>query len=376
MDIDAALEALRGMRVLEAITSGHLTRARLDVLGFRDAGVWSKLAEVYFGPTRYRTLQKKAREIAGDLSLDALAVIEKHTRKLLRGAAVSEWELRVELVGLRGTVAEIDRAAAARVLELNRGVDDDGRQAFGRRGIKGGKNTDAQGLRTITITGPARYITGFLSRLRPAAQQLRQVDPKLGYEQALFDALFTGDAVGAGAGPVAPVPLVVVGLPDWAKVLRREGDETIFGITDGTTMTGAQLLEEVTAEYYYVGIYDPVAGPVELYRSRRTASLKQRILLAAESLICEGPECTTAGDECQVHHITAWDKGGNTNVQEMTMLCAKHNGLNDDDPDAPPRNGRVERRPGGVVHIPPDGGPPRANSHPLRALSARALVST
>ena len=97
---------------------------------------------------------------------------------------------------------------------------------------------------------------------------------------------------------------------------------------------------------------------MDLYRSQRTASLKQRMLLAAESLICEGPGCTTPADQCQVHHLTAWEHEGETNVRGMTMACAKHNGFNDDDPNAPPRNGRLERHPGGVVHIPPDGGPP------------------
>ena len=92
---------------------------------------------------------------------------------------------------------------------------------------------------------------------------------------------------------------------------------------------------------------------------------------AALTLICEGPGCTTPADQCQVHHLTAWEHQGQTNVREMTMACAKHNGLNDDDPNAPPRNGRLERHPGGVVHIPPDGGPPRTNTHPLRDLSAR-----
>src|SRR5699024_10954217 len=112
---------------------------------------------------------------------------------------------------------------------------------------------------------------------------------------------------------------------------------------------------------HYAGIYHPVEGPVDLYRSERTASPKQRMLLAAESLLCPTPVCTTSADNSQAHHLTAWKKGGNNNVSEMTVACQVHNARNDDDPDAPPRNGRLERQPGGVVFHPPDGGPPKRN---------------
>lgn len=373
MDITAALEALRAVRVLEALASGHLTTQHLDALGYRDAGAWTRLATVYFGPTRHRRLQHAARGAAADLSLDALMVVERHTRKLLRGAALSPWELRVELCALRGTVAEIDRQAAARVRELNRAVDNAESQAHSHRALKGGKNTDGLGLRTITMTGPERHITSFLAHLRPTAEKLRRADPRLSHEQALFDAVF---ATGGGpTGPVPPVPLVVATVPEGVRLLRREGDDTVFGLTDGTTMTGSALVQQIMDDHHYVGLYDPVEGPVDLYRSRRTASLKQRILLAGESLLCEGPECTTAADECEVHHLTAWSQGGDTNVRNLTMVCRVHNARNDDDPNAPPRNGRLERRPGGVVFLPPDGGPPRTNRHPLRNLSARGLLN-
>src|SRR5699024_3679446 len=97
-----ALTALRAMTVLEDIISGTVTLDDLDLLGVRDAGAWDTLARTYFGPTRQRGLQSAAVAAAAGLSLDAVAVVEKHTKKLLRGAEVSQWELRVELCGLRG----------------------------------------------------------------------------------------------------------------------------------------------------------------------------------------------------------------------------------------------------------------------------------
>ena len=373
MNIRSLLEALRGMPLLEEISSGALTRADLDDLGFRDAGRWEMLARVYFGPTRHRRLQKAARAAAAGLSIDAVAVVEKHTRKLLRGAAVSEWELRVELCALRGTVAEIDVAAAARVRELNRGVDGAEKKAFANRALRGGKNTDAHGSRSAHITGPERHMAALFARLRPTAERLRREDPRLTHDQAMFDALMS-----LGGGPVDPaamIPHVVMAVPDYAKVLRHEGDETIFALTDGTMITGKELIAREFASHGLVGIYDPVKGGVNLYRDERFANFKQRMLLAAETILCPHPGCTTPASQCQVHHMTAWEKGGNTNIGDMTMLCKVHNARNDDDPDKPPRHGRVEREPGGVVHYPPDGGPPRTNTHPIRKLSAMALIN-
>ncbi|NLA55183.1 MAG: HNH endonuclease, partial [Corynebacterium humireducens] len=116
-------------------------------------------------------------------------------------------------------------------------------------------------------------------------------------------------------------------------------------------------------------------GGVNMYREERFATWKQRMLLAAETILCPHPGCTTPASQCQVHHLTAWEQGGETNIENLSMACAVHNARNDDDPNAPPRNGRLERRPGGVVHLPPDGGPPRENIHPIRQLSAMALIN-
>jgi len=376
MHLLTAFEALRAIPVLEALTSGTVDASTLAALGFRDAEAWQKMARVYFGPTRHRKLQAAAREAAGDLSLDSLAVIEKHTRTLLRDAPVTDWELRVELCHLRGTVEEISRAAAARVRAHNRRVKDAEKKAYGKRALRGGKNTNGLGLRTISVTLPERDMTTLLGRLLPTAHTLRGADPQLTYEQAMADALVRH--VAGGVGEPTPPPVVtqvVIGLPDYLQILRGDGDDVLLGLTDGTTITGAEWLNRHMQDQHLVGLYHPVEGPVDLYRSERFATFKQRMLLAAATLICPFPGCTTAADQCQVHHLTAWDKGGDTNLREMTMLCKVHNVRNDDDPDRPPKHGRMERAPGGVVHIPPDGGPPRRNIHPIRDLSAMALAN-
>lgn len=370
-----ALQALRAMTVLGEISSGAVTRADLDALGVRDARLWEKLADKYYGPTRHRKLQAEAREHAAPLSLDAVAVIEKHLRTLLRDAAVGVEKLRVELCRLRGTVAEIDAAAAARVREHNRAVSDAKAKAYGRRALRGGKNTNALGMRTVTLTLPEEQIADIIATLTPEATAARAADRRLGWEQAMADAAYR-HLTSPGSGTASPViPHVVMALPDYAAVLRQEGDETVFALTDGTTVTGKELVEREIANHGLVGIYDPVEGPVNLYREQRLANWKQRMLLSAETILCPAPACTTAATLSQVHHLTAWQFGGETNLKELSIACRVHNARNDDDPNAPPRHGRLQRHPGGVRHHPPDGGASRSNIHPIRALSAMALVS-
>src|SRR5699024_6802697 len=152
-------------------------------------------------------------------------------------------------------------------------------------------------------------------------------------------------------------------------------DELIFALTDGTTITGRELVAQEMATVGLVGLYDPVEGGLNMYREKRLATWKQRVLLAAETILCPHPGCTTPASQCQVHHLTAWEQGGETNMANLSMACTVHNARNDDDPNAPPRHGRLEREAGGVVHHPADGGPPRENIHPIRRLSAMALIN-
>lgn len=371
-ELVAALST-QGMELLEAIASGALTRACLGQSA-AVAGSWERAAATYFGPTRQKKLQKAAVEAGRGLPVAAIEKIEKHLRKLSRRADVSVGELRVELCGLRGTVDEIDREAAARVLAHNRTAPDSDNR--GLRAFRGGKNADAQGLCHATLTLPARDMATYRSHLKKTADSFRAADPNLSWEQAMADAAFQHGIGGLPTHSVPPpAPLAVVPAPDYVSYRRGEGDDTVFGLTDGTTITGREWVQMSFSDLGYVGIFDPVDGGINLYREARFANPKQRILAMAENLICPVPECTTAAAECQVHHLTAWEAGGETNMVNLSIPCPTHNGRNDDNPGAPPRHGRLERRPGGIVHIPPDGGPPRSNRHPVRRLSALALIT-
>lgn len=125
--------------------------------------------------------------------------------------------------------------------------------------------------------------------------------------------------------------VIAIGLDDCVKVLRGEGYDVIIGLSDGTTMTGA------------------------------------------ENLVCPWPDCNVPADRCQVHHIHPHNLGGHTKPTNLTMLCKYHNGVNDDNPNAPPRNGRVHRE-GGRVRYRSPGGRELENTHVNSSLGAFDLI--
>ncbi|WP_312714910.1 HNH endonuclease signature motif containing protein, partial [Corynebacterium flavescens] len=123
--------------------------------------------------------------------------------------------------------------------------------------------------------------------------------------------------------------------------------------TSGTVITGAQLVERACAGEGLITVISQAQGPVDLYRFDRFASVKQRTMLAAEHPTCAWPGCTIPAERSQFHHLTPWKHGGETNVANLVTLCNYHNGVNEDDPNAPPRRGRLTRKGGTVVWQPP-----------------------
>ena len=92
----------------------------------------------------------------------------------------------------------------------------------------------------------------------------------------------------------------------------------------------------------------PERGPVNLYRVKRLASSKQRRMLEAETTRCAWPGCGRPASECQVHHLQEFAKGGETNPENMTLLCPYHNGVN-----GQRGRGRMAREGGRVTWLPP-----------------------
>ncbi|PQM73703.1 HNH endonuclease signature motif containing protein [Corynebacterium sp. J010B-136] len=348
-----------------------------DGMARKTAKNFTSMADVLFGPTDSPRLQRESVALAEErgLSLEYLEMVEKHAKKLKkRGAA---WRLRAELIAFEGTFEEVEAYAKKRVTE-------EGGDAPKQRGLRLGRVVD--GLRTISITDTQRRITALEKTLDAAITNDDQ--PR---SEALLEPFW--DLVeGNGTGLIKPEyrTVIAIGLDDFAKVSCGRGDKVIIGLSDGTTMTGAEFINAAMkgalGDKLYVGLFHPTAGPVNLYETR-FASDKLRTLAMAENLVCPWPDCNVPADRCQVHHIDAHKHGGHTKPSNLTMLCKYHNGVNDDgDPGNPgsqkrknkrgkgkPNRGRMRRHRGKVrLHTP--GGKLVGNTHDLSSMGAMDLI--
>jgi hypothetical protein len=82
--------------------------------------------------------------------------------------------------------------------------------------------------------------------------------------------------------------------------------------------------------YHYLVIFDEHSNrPLYLGRTR-IASAGQRIVLYARDRGCTFPGCDKPGYLTEVHHITPYNRGGETEPSSMTLACRPHHKLADE----------------------------------------------
>ena len=84
-------------------------------------------------------------------------------------------------------------------------------------------------------------------------------------------------------------------------ILADSGDDVLLGLTDGTTITGAEYVAALMGEMFpsEVALVHPEAGPVNLYRTQRVANSKQRDLARIAAPMCPVPGCRVSADLCE-----------------------------------------------------------------------------
>lgn len=168
-------------------------------------------------------------------------------------------------------------------------------------------------------------------------------DPKLGVHNGL------------------PVTVIV------STTLKELNAGSGHGVTAGGTLLPMRdLIRMASHAYHYLAVFDDhQSRPLYLGRTRRIASPDQRIVLYARDRGCTRPGCDMPGHMSEVHHITSWARGGNTDVDNLTLACKSDNDLAE-------RGWQTVKLANGATQwIPPpklDHGQPRTNDyhHPER----------
>lgn len=369
------------------------------------------LFDVYFAPTSFTRKQARAVSAAraNGHDLPTLLLIERFAGRLKKQREA--WDLRIELCGIAGDEKAVARYARKRIRELNPppapkpGVT-----------IRRGKE-----LSKLTLTAPAALIEDLRPNIdendpvgsftaafregrlaRPVAQTLavmelpeyatilgRLGDPSTPRPDSAAPAAdgtpptqpattstLRPDSAGAMPPTESAAPSSASDEPASDEIFGHDIGEPaapdlgdiVIQLSNGAKITGQELIERELAEEGLVMLVDRVKGPVELHRTQRVASEKQRIMASGEQPTCAWDRCLCGADYSQIHHITEWRKGGETNPENLTPLCKYHNAIN-----GLPGRGRIVRENGKIKWVPAGPRDPREPAHPHRAPRAQRI---
>lgn len=62
-------------------------------------------------------------------------------------------------------------------------------------------------------------------------------------------------------------------------------------------------------------------------RAKRLATAEQRTAIEATQRTCSHPDCTVTIDDCRIHHLDPWGRGGRTDLARLAPLCEVHHHL-------------------------------------------------
>ncbi|MCA1006693.1 HNH endonuclease [Rhodococcus hoagii] len=109
-------------------------------------------------------------------------------------------------------------------------------------------------------------------------------------------------------------------------------DQDLFGDKDTARMPHMGPISIATArrlacDCHLTPIVMSDGVPIDLGRTSRTVSKKQRRALVARDHGCAFPGCGAPPAHCEGHHVIHWADGGPTDLDNLVLLCRFHHGL-------------------------------------------------
>ena len=74
-------------------------------------------------------------------------------------------------------------------------------------------------------------------------------------------------------------------------------------------------------------IFGPESQPLDVGRTKRLVTPALRAAVCGRDLRCVLPTCDRDSNWCDVHHLTHWANGGETNIDNLILLCRHHHVL-------------------------------------------------
>jgi len=108
---------------------------------------------------------------------------------------------------------------------------------------------------------------------------------------------------------------------DVDDLLARTGYGTS---SDGTLIPTDHVLRLANQADIIPTVLNRSGAVLDLGRARRIATPNQTLALYARDAGCSFPGCDRAPEWCERHHIIPWVDGGETNLNNLTLLCRYH----------------------------------------------------
>jgi hypothetical protein len=150
-------------------------------------------------------------------------------------------------------------------------------------------------------------------------QHRRQARAKAGtgltWEQLQLEALLA--AVTSGGDVVVQLHVLI----DLATMQNGLHANSVCELADGTPLP-VSVVRQMACEAEIIPVVLGGDGrALDIGRAARLATEAQRQALRGMHRTCIHPDCQVPFDECRIHHIVPWDKGGRTDLSNLAPLC-------------------------------------------------------
>lgn len=302
-----------------------------------------RLAAVYYGPANSPRKQQQARGVAAanGHTMNTLAEIERWVKKLKH--TKHAWRVRKDLCTQPAVLRAVRDRAKELVAELN-----------------GPPETVNEAQVSVSAIPNSTYMR--FTAVAPGHLVRAALDALLATDTRDHPAEHAMKLIAGGGDADGPEisTRVIVRMDDLASFEERPDGEVILSLTNGTRMTGQDYLKANISPKLRIALVAPMQGTLNIYEGR-FANEKQREAASIEDPCCVIDGCGVGADYAQFNHNIPYSRGGPTTLGNLSTMCGFHNGRLRDGTEY----GSVEKIDGKNYFLPPFGGRPRLNDHPV-----------
>ncbi|MRH88438.1 DUF222 domain-containing protein [Nocardia sp. SYP-A9097] len=165
-------------------------------------------------------------------------------------------------------------------------------------------------------------------RLEAAAKRDTRTAAQRNHDALLAFLRYEADTTALGTHRGLPVSTILT-----MSLTDLENRSGVATTASGVTLSIGEAIQLAANSTKYLAVFDAAGMPLHLGRGdNRLASKAQRLALIAAEKGCTRPNCTAPATMSAVHHVTEWSKGGNTDIENLTLACDSCHALVHDGP--------------------------------------------